>query len=307
MAYNETKKFIFQQLGDRLKDKKQESGLTFYKIAGYKNRSYYEQKKPFVSDNDKLDVAKLISIVNGKAYSKRNPNLITYKYVRRLLEIFEFKNGLELLWGDYKKSTLSKNIFKKIIIDILNDDNKCSLKKEINRILVDYIPYAKYLSLWEMFFTDIYEMEMIPDNDYKLSSFFYGISEDDIIENYFSSQIEAIDFLYKKCSQEFNDLFYDFVKQDSNSLDGLNERLNSLADALQTILQDYISDENSLGLRVYNLMVSDWKKIGTLLVGISEKDKEDIYYYIDKFLIESSMKYVENLTRVQNLKRQFLL
>lgn len=301
MEYKITKEYIFSQVAKRIKDKKKQFSLSYYQLAGYENKKKYEFKVPLTS-GEEYDIALIKSITNGKFYNKRNPYLIPDAYIERLCSQLGFKDG-ELLWGDYINSDLSKYLFRMICLDILYSDN-LELKNTINDFLIDYVPYAKYLSYWEMFCSHEIEIAKLPYNEYKIPPSFYGIYEDEIINNFKPIQQEAIMFLYEKCHDEFQNIVTSFILVNSHSFKKLDKKIDVLVRTdLLNILKPLKPNEYSLGLRVRNLIISDWRSIGYNLsdemrgdsLGLNNRKTE-------KILIESSSVYINDLERIQNLK-----
>lgn len=96
MYFAETLDFIFNRIGIRTKTKKEELGLTYYQLAGYENKSNFEQQIA-INAFEKYDISIIKSIASGKPYPKKNPNLIPDRYISRLTEMLEFEGEIELL------------------------------------------------------------------------------------------------------------------------------------------------------------------------------------------------------------------
>lgn len=301
MDYLKTSNYIFQRIGARVKRNKQRLDLTYYQLAGYANKFKYELNEP-IKAWEKYDVSLLKSIAAGKAYKARNPNLISDSYIVRLTEQLEFKDELELLWGDYKDSDFVSELFENILIDILYSGDE-KLKKYINDILIDYIPYSKYHSYWEIFFEHKFDIASFPNSQYKISPYFYGIKEDDIISLHGTMQLDAIKFLFNKCAKEFEDILFTFILANQKSFSKLNKKIDDFVQIeFMNVLKKYQPDEFSLGLRVRNLIISDWKNLGYFISKDMENKPETLDDRINKHLINVSLTYIDKLEAIQYLK-----
>lgn len=301
MYFTETTDFIFSKIGIRTKNKKEKLCITYYQLSGYENKSSFEQQKA-INAFEKYDISIIKSIASGKAYKKKNPNLIPDRYISRLTKMLEFKDDIELLWGDFKDEVFIKQIFQKILRDILYSDD-LEIKELVNKVLIDFVPYAKYFSYQEMFFENKFPVGKFLYSDFNIPLFFYGIKEDDVREMIQSNQNGAINYLFDKSQSEFRKVFYDFVLSTGKSFSKLNNKLNSFVKHdLLVILNALLPDENSLGLRVHDLMISDWKSLGVLIskeMADIEKSNQD---KIEKLLIEFSMEYISKLEIIQKAR-----
>ncbi|MEK3976617.1 hypothetical protein [Psychrobacillus sp. FSL K6-1267] len=315
MIYTETKDYIFSEIGKRVRTKKNESNLTYYQLAGYENKADYdEHQKDSTQDSKedkkrryaKYDLSIIKNIAGGKAYSKKNPNLISESLLVHLTEKLGFnKNKRELLWGDFENSDLSKVLFEKLLIDVLyGDDDK--LKETYNNVLFDYVPYAEYHSYWQMFVSGEIETPKFPNSQLSISSHFYNLKEDDIFEKYESIQKNAIEFLYYKYGNQIHNLFVDFITQEGESLKKLDRKLNSFASSLTGFLLNYVPDEDSLGLRARNIIISDYKKFGTLITKEMKGEPWTLDEHTLKLLVESSLAYITELKRVQTIELEVI-
>lgn len=303
MDYSNTTNYIFKKVGTRIKNKKTQLSLTYYQLAGYENKSKYELGKPIIAW-EKYDVPLLKSIAGGKAYDGRNANLISSNYIIRLIEKLKFKDELELLWGNYKDSNFVSKLFENIFIDILYGTNE-ELKTFVNSVLIDYVPYAKYHSYWEIFFDNKFNTATFPNSKYKILAYFYGIKEDDIFEIYEEVQTKAIKFLFNRCQNEFEKILFDFIISNQTSFSKLNRKINDFVqDEFSNMLKEYLPNEISLGLRVRNLIISDWKNLGYFIAKNMKNESETWNDQIDRELINVSLQYIESLEKIQCLKNQ---
>ncbi|MBY3622520.1 hypothetical protein HGO21_23655 [Acinetobacter sp. CUI P1] len=307
MIYTETKKYIFSEIGRRVHKKKDELNLSYYQLAGYENKDDYDghntEKK---QRSAKYDLSIIKNIAGGKAYPKKNPYLISESLLEHLTEMLGFnKNKRELLWGDFENSDLSKVLFEKLLIDVLyGDDDK--LKETYNNVLFDYVPYAEYHSYWQMFMVGEFETPKFPNSQSSISSHFYNLKEDDIFEKYECIQKNAIEFLYYKCGTHFHILFVDFIMQEGDSLKKLDKKLNNFVSRLTRFLLNYVPNENSLGLRVRNIIISDYRKFGALIAKEMNGEPWTLVEHTLKLLVESSLAYITELKRVQTIELEVI-
>ncbi|RDW18923.1 hypothetical protein [Oceanobacillus chungangensis] len=315
MIYTETKDYIFSEIGKRVHAKKYELNLTYYQLAGYENKADYDgHQKDLTQDSKedrqlryaKYDLSIIKNIAGGKAYPKKNPNLISDSLLLHLTKELGFKKDKrKLLWGDFENSDLSKVLFEKLLLDVLyGDDDK--LKETYNNVLFDYVPYAEYHSYWQMFMLGEIEMSKFPNSQLSISSHFYNLKEDDIFEKYESIQKNAIEFLYFKCGKQFHILFVDFIMQEGESLKKLDRKLNSFGSRLTGFLLNYVPDKDSLGLRARNIIISDYKKFGTLIAKEMKGEPWTLDEHTLKLLVESSLAYIKELKRVQAIELEVI-
>ncbi|MEK4877187.1 MULTISPECIES: hypothetical protein [Paenibacillus] len=306
MIYKETKKHIFSEIGKRVHVKKDELNLSYYQLAGYENKDDYDgynaEKK---QRSAKYDLSIIKNIAGGKAYPRKNPYLISESLLVHLTEKLGFKNKRELLWGHFENSDLSKAFFEKLLIDVLyGDDDK--LKETYNNMLFDYVPYAEYHSYWQMFVIGEIEMPKFPNSQLNISSHFYNLNEDDIVEEYESIQKNAIEFLYYKCGKQIHNLFVEFIMQEGDSLKKLDKKLNNFVSRLTRFLQEYVPNEDSLGLRARNIIISDYKKFGFLIAKEMKDESWTLVEHTLKLLVESSLAYITKLQIVQTIELEVI-
>lgn len=310
--YPTTKDYVFSEIGKRIKKRKKENKITFYQLAGYENKKDYEsRKKDSNSDNkeerqfryDKFDYSIITNIASGKAYTNKNPNLMSDTLLDYLTKKLKFSNELELMWGDGDEtSSAIKTIFENIMLDVLYYGNE-DLKDSFNTMLFDYVPYAEYHSYWRMFVEGI-DMPTFPDNKFVIPAYYYRLNEDSIIEQYGLKQKNAIEFLYYKFDVDLTKILWNFLKNEFKTDDGyslkkIDKKLENLVSTLNVFFLDNIPDEESLGLRVRNILLSDYKRFGYLIAKKMEKEKFELAEDTLKYLVESSLTYVNELKRVQ--------
>lgn len=328
MEFTTASELIYSTIAKRLKDKKSLLKLTNEQIAGWKEKRQLVKKAyidptgqgedepaiyKIVKIKTKFDPQMISRILNNnknapKGRTSPNPSLIpTPKnntndgYYGILQRNLKFESICDMLWGTKKeKKDFIPLIFICLITDFLNMENDFS--KEIKEILVDFIPYAKNQTFFEMFITQEIEMPLLPNQElYKIPAYFYGIKADVIYEEHSLIRFEAIEYLYSKCGQKFEKIFNEFIEKRSN-LKNLNRDLSDFSlNSFRKILNGYKPNENSLGLRVRNLLISDWKAQAEFIFPEIEKTSSKDTDDVRKYLVECSLQYIQNLENIQKL------
>ncbi|ETT63712.1 hypothetical protein BSK66_28575 [Paenibacillus odorifer] len=318
MIYIETKNYIFSEIGKRVHTKKDELNLTYYQLAGYRNMDdYVGHQNTSVEDSKednnavkqkkygKYDLSIIKNIAGGKAYAKKNPNLISDSLLLYLTEKLKFSSEFEFLWGDFENSDLSKVLFHKVLIDVLYGDDD-ELKKLYNNVLFDYVPYAEYHSYWQMFVMGEIEIPKFPNSQLSIPSYFYNLNEDQISDKYESIQKNAIEFLYFKCRKQIHSSLVDFIIQEGDSLKKLDKKLDYFISHLTSFIEKYVPNEDSLGLRARNIIISDYRKFGTLIAKEMKDSPWTLVEHTLKLLVESSLAYITELKRVQSIELEVI-
>lgn len=329
--YEKTKQYIFSEIGKRVINKKKQKRLTYYQLAGYKNKEDYKgslkgQEEDSEVDKqfryNKFDYSLITNIAGGRAYPKKNPNLVPDLYIEHLSEKLGFSSGKELLWGNFKKkNTFQERLFEKLMLDVLW--GKEGIIKDIfNRILFDYIPYAEYHSYWQMFVVGEIDMPKMPDKTYKIPAYYYQLREDDIFEQYEIKQRNAIRYIWYKFEDSLLIVINNFLDNSFNiesqnngnnkeekmlyTLKKLDKKLDKLVNELKIFFIDNEPNEDSLGLRVRSIILSDYKKIGLLISEEMNKEEIELNELVIKHLVESSLRYIVELKRVQVLENEII-
>lgn len=329
--YEKTKQYIFSEIGKRVINKKKQKRLTYYQLAGYKNKEDYKgslkgQEEDSEVDKqfryNKFDYSLITNIAGGRAYPKKNPNLVPDLYIEHLSEKLGFSGGKELLWGNFKKkNTFQERLFEKLMLDVLW--GKEGIIKDIfNRILFDYIPYAEYHSYWQMFVVGEIDMPKMPDKTYKIPAYYYQLREDDIFEQYEIKQRNAIKYIWYKFEDSLLSVINNFLDHSFNiesqnngnnkeektlyTLKKLDKKLDKLVNELKIFFIENEPNEDSLGLRVRGIIISDYKKIGLLISKEMNKEKIELNELVIKHLVESSLRYILELKRVQVLENKVI-
>lgn len=329
--YEKTKQYIFSEIGKRIKKKKKEKKLTYYQLAGYKDRKDYEgSRKGSEEDSEadkqfrynKFDYSLITNIAGGRAYPKKNPNLVPDLYIEHLSEKLGFSSGRELLWGDLEnESSLQLNIFRNLFNDILlgTDEN---MKEIYNSQLLDYVPYSEYYTHWQMFETGEIDMPKFPNSNYTIPGYFYQIKSNNTVGQYTIQKENAINYTWYKFDAMLLKLINNFLENDfkvksqnvnNNSsshelytLKKLDKKLAKLAQRIQLLFQENELNEDSLGLRVRKMIVSDYKKIGDLIVNDMNNNAVGLRESVIKYLVESSLAYITALKRVQVIELEVI-
>lgn len=309
--YKESKEYIFSEIGKRIKRQKKELGFTYYQLAGYNNKADYEthqkdekhdSKEDKISRYDKFDYSIIVNIVGGKAHPKKNPNLMSDNQILYLSEKLKLDKS-KLLWGDFEKNDFPKKLFIKLLLDILYCEDKL-LQTKLNDILIDYVPYAKYHSFWQFFAVAEIKIPRLPNRKYSIPSYFYHIRENEIFERYEPIQMNAIEFIFYKYDNQIMKIIRDFLKvnfcvDDKYSLKKIDKKLAKLVSQLMDFFAKNMPNEDSLGLRVRNIIVSDYKKFGSLIAQKLLGEQFELNELNQKLLVKSSLAYITDLERVQ--------
>lgn len=297
MVFDDTVNFLYDTIVKRLELKKiklaaseNEKHITFEKLSSYTK-----------SDGGEMfyDVAMLKHVFGKKIYKNKNPYLIPDSCLIYLTHRLSFESEIELLWGNLEEEENFQEIFYNLLKDCIFEKNE--LNELINQVLIDYVPYAKYSSLFDMIlFPKKFDMKKIQGTNYYLPMFFYGISEDEVLERFGPCLQEAVDFLYKKCHKEFETIFKNFIYNKGSSLKKIDKKIYEFVKLeLKELLMRYIPTESSLGVRVKGIMVSDWISQGDLIMAMFNNEKLDGELLYKKVLYEVSMEYVKCLEKLQ--------
>ena len=103
-----------------------------------------------------------------------------------------------------------------------------------------------------------------------------------------------------KCYKDFKKIFIDFINENCTSLKKIDKKLEGFVNnELKNLLLQYSPKEDSLGLRVRNIMISDWFSRVDLVMAIFDKRPIDGKLLFEMELYENSMNYVEVLEKLQ--------
>lgn len=275
---------------DILSKKNSSQTLTFENLSSYIDSSGIEVS---------YDIAMIKHVFGKKIYKNKNPYLIPDSCLRYLTNRLEFDNEYQLLWEDIGKDENIHFIFLSLLKECFWDKNE--MRELLNHVLIDYIPYAKESPLFDMIlFPSKYKMKKISKTDMYAPLYFYGVSEDEVIEQFSLCLDDAIEFLFKKCHKDFKNIFINFIKEHGTSLKKINKKLEDFVNnELKQLLLQYSPKEDSLGLRVKNIMISDWFSRIDLVMALFDNRSLDDKLLFEMKLYNNSMNYVEDLEDLQ--------
>lgn len=283
--FENTLELFFEKCALRVKEKIKEKGIPL---------------KEIYPTNDKL----ISHIQNNQRYPNKNRYLLTDTVIS--YEENNSKKGLApllfdddihtLLWGtDEEIIQNSPTIFSCIIKDLLelpspknNDTNNKNIDDiDIHLILSDYAPYAFNWTYYNL----------LTKNNVACTDYSYGVLPYNIYRELPISYINAINFLYKKCEKIFNEKFIDFTKK-TNSYSKLDSvfKKNFITNEFIPLLKKYIPQEDSIGLRIRHLILTDISNSSRL---IKQHPNQDSFTKLDRKLIHLSTQYAHDLMELQ--------
>ena len=223
-----------------------------------KRKNEYNKTITEIYPKDPKIISSIINYQHSHKLQKNNPNFIRQSVlfdsdnIYGIVPVLKFENEIEVLWGN--NNEIEDNLFDifKLLFEMCENSRKKD-KIDTEYILCDYVKYAKYYSYFHLLTTK---------NEILIPFVYYGIKEDDVMNNIETSKEEAILFLFKKLKDDFLIIYKNFIK-DNNSFHYIwKEILNNLyGDKFINLLKKYSPKEESLGLRVRNIILSDFKNI----------------------------------------------
>ncbi len=264
-------------------------------------------RKPKISRNAiTLDYQREFSRALSNRITQKNPNFITPALAEDILNFckpeesfirqldkdgfdsyeYEFESVSEIYWGTYEELYENEELFFYAIIkDMINSTDE---KHFIENILIDYVPFAYLTALNEI------DLNLPPE---AVSIFDYSPDLPNLKE---SQKIisEAISRLYQqfKVKHTLTKMFFDFLSSNPKEVEFKNmqtEFKNFINIYLKPILENMITDENSLGKRVYELFKADGRTyfISSITrTNLSENDKH---------LLDATINYCNTLRELQ--------
>ncbi|MCC2327160.1 hypothetical protein [Bacillus wiedmannii] len=116
-----TTKFIYDLAARRIYLRKKDLKLTYYMVAGYKNKIDYETAE----DKTGYDYKLINKIATGNFNGRNNRYLLTETYTDLLVNELKFHNVHEMLWGGADEiQVYSVKVFECLIRDCINEDVK---------------------------------------------------------------------------------------------------------------------------------------------------------------------------------------
>lgn len=195
-----------------------------------------------------------------------------------------FNSRKEILWGtDEEISKYIKELFRLLWNELEN--NSPDYKKEFNEYLCDYIPYSKCSTYYDLLFS----------RKNNFPAVFFGIREDDILENFEPSKRKSLDLLYDKCKEQWLNEFLLFANNEP-TFSKLNKTIREkLLPLFINVIESHKPDSKSLGLRVRSLILSDLSLIPELITKNKPSNSS-------KLLINATSQYIVNLEKTQKQK-----
>lgn len=288
--------YLFGEISQHLTNKKQELGYTYEYISNCIDSN----GKPFIYDKKLLN-----NIFNCKIIKGKNPYLMSDNCIACLPPVLGFADSEELLWGWITCDSIA-TVFKKICVSFVENyseeyvDTTARVKTLIENVLIDYIPYAENSILLDFeLHPEKYNLVKISgekEDKFFLPLFFYmrdssngNVSSDNVFLQQPIILDEAIEFLYQKCRKDFENIFKNYIHKHNNSLQKFVKGLTNFVEIeFYNMLELFLPTEDSLGLRVKNIMLSDWKLQNKIGVSTSQER-----------LLEASLKYISELREVQ--------
>ena len=222
----------------------------------------------------------------------------------------EFVSLQELLWGyDFDYTEVDKfNFFLNLFLDLERVDEYSSLVREV---LIDYIPYARYIA-FEKAVSEDYEFGSMSAPDYK------NINIDVFAEATYlfckSTTSEEVmrrftEFLQTPFTYESKDASSRFlVKKVSINFQNFEQAFGQvLHDILEPLFK--IENKRSLGKRTYDIIIDDFNINSDLMSYSMSRSLESYWYYLTlseksdvdvlSDLLVASESYIENLIEAQ--------
>ncbi len=236
---------------------------------------------------------KQISWIQNNKRTKNNRYLVSpavlYKYDKDygtvgIIPKLGFKNCMEVLWGTEKEiDSYLPTLFCNIMNDLLTDEIDVDI--DINNLLCDYIPFAKYSAYWDILFK----------TENQFPAIFFGIKEDTVVKHIDNARDKAIEHLFHKCKEDFKNSYIEFAS-DTISFSKMDKIfVEYCTQSIIPFLKKYIPAEDSLGLRVKNLISADLSKVAKLMTTTENRGLEDI----QRRLIHASTAYIDQLESIQ--------
>lgn len=166
--------------------------------------------------------------------------------------VFKFKNEHEVLWGNDEEFRENLyDIYVLLFTDILN--SKSEYNELIKDVLCDNIIFAKYSSLFDIKY--IYDVSLLTT---------FAVPDDMVSAYNMNIYLKiALKHLYERPNfqNKFQKLFYEYT-QKYNDYTNIDKRLmKDFIPHLSHLLENYLPESDSLGLRVKTLIKQDVIKI----------------------------------------------
>lgn len=279
LIFKNTIEFFFEKCSSRVKKKIEQKNLAL--------KTIYPVDEKLISH-----------IQNNKRYPNKNRYLLTDTVIPNDEEInannikiglapMLFNNDIQaLLWGTNEEIIQNlPDIFNCIIKDLLETFQKYNIN--IHLILSDYAPYA-----FNWTYHNLLTKNNVTDTDYS-----YGVIPKKISSNLPVSQKIAIYFLYKKCEEKFKENFFIFAQNTTSysKIDKVFEKTFIIKKFIP-LLKEYIPQEDSIGLRVQHLIMTDISKSSNL---IAQHSNQNSFTELNRKLVGLSSQYAHELIKLQ--------
>ncbi len=287
MEFINAKNLIYKKTADRIRSKIKESGKSHFDIypgdekiiSRILNCKIYKKKNPYLIQDAVLDSYHRIKDEDGKEI---------YEHVG-IVPILGYKDDKKsVLWGTSSEiNEYLPELFRALMYDLI--ENPSDIPFSVEDILCDHVKYSKYHAYWNILF----------DSDNSVPAFFYGIFEDEVVEYIDIARDNAIDFLFIKPGLKaafFTAFTYFISSEKADSFSCLDKKLYELLlypEFIKT-LEKYLPREDSLGLRVRNIVLGDLSQMKALVFIPQD------YNTICERLINTSSEYIDKLEEYQN-------
>ncbi|HFI0812868.1 TPA: hypothetical protein ACGO1J_001491, partial [Streptococcus suis] len=295
--------------------------IRYKKLRAIRNTHLYSNKPKTIKEIregkseiliDKLTVIVAESLIDNlklkpdfNSYSSNKNDEINMKKSN-----LEFVSLQELLWGfDFDYTEVDKfNFFLNLFLDLEIVDEYSSLVREI---LIDYVPYARYIAL-EKAVSEDYEFGSMFAPDYKNNNIdvfaeaVYAFCMSDASDEVMTLFVEFLHTPYTYESKDSDGRF--LIKNSSVNYQNFEQAFSKVLDnVLKPISQ--IETYRSLGKRVYDIVIDDSEIDSDLLRYSMVRSPESYGYYLTKTekpdvevmstLLEASDSYIEKLMQIQ--------
>lgn len=310
-----------EKINNQRKSLRSSPDKKYKDLKSIKNTHLYINKPKIIKDirEKKVDEAtKLLSVTIGQSLIdnlKLKPDISTYssdKYheLKMKKDNLEFTSLQELFWGLPDRTFSEKDKFYfllNLFLDLLNNKDYV---KTIHNILIEYVPFAHYAALEKVSRDDSggfsiskdYKSENVDVFSESVFLFCSTENSDEIMERF-------IDYLYGEYKYESKDKQGRFlVKTEVICFQNFEKSFSEkLKDILAPVLG--LEDYDSLGKRVYDIVIDDFKINSNLIKLDMERSMESYGHWLTKGekndidvlddLIDASETYIERLVKVQ--------
>ena len=295
--------------------------IRYKKLRAIKNTHLYSNKprtiKEIREDNPEILIDKLSVIVAESLIDnlKLKPDFNSYSSnqndeINMKKSNLEFVSLQELLWGfDYDYTEVDKfNFFLNLFLDLEIVNEYSSL---VRKILIDYVPYARYIALEKAVSEDC-EFGSMFASDYKndnidvfaesVFAFCSSNASDEMMSRF--SKFLLTPFTYECKDENGRYLKKTVVVNFQNFEQAFSQVLNHILEPL-----DGVETYHSLGKRAYDIIMDDFKIDSDLTYYRMSRGPESYGYYLTASekpdievlsnLLEASEIYIEKLMQAQ--------